>query len=183
MNLPAGILPHDCNIELFADPEQFGKCYWIQNGQTHQFCELPIQVTVSLYNELFQDRKAVKCLNQMGITNEAQMLEQYNYCNRGKLDSTPDITTSGKLSKEYFDCGRHNKCIGDGIVCGKYGLTFREKQCLRLAGLGRNYEQIKSEMGFRNKTAVNSLMNRLKNKCNASNKTELSIYAHQIGIV
>lgn len=183
MNLPAGLLPEDCNIELFANPNQFGKCYWIQNGTTRPFHELPIQITASLYSELYLDRNALKGLKLMGITKESEMLEFYNFCNRGKLDSTPDISTSGKLTKEFFDCGRHDNCPGDGKVCGRYGLTFRERQCLKLHGLGRTYDQIKSEMGFRSTTAVNSLTSRLKSKCNASNKTELSIYAHQIGII
>lgn len=183
MNLPAGLLPEDCNIELFANPENFGKCFWLQYGQTKPFHELPIQVIVALYHELYADRKAVKALNGMGITKDNEMLETYNYCNRGKLDVTPDITPSGKLNKEFFDCGRHDKCPGDGKVCGKHGLTFRERQCLKLNGLGKNYEQIKSEMGFRSVVAVNSLMSRCRSKLGATNKTELLIISTQIGII
>ena len=183
MNLPAGLLPNDCNIELFADPKQFGKCYWIQNGQTRQFCELPIQIIVTLYAELYKDRKALSALKMMGVSKDSEMLETYNYCNRGKLDSDPDITPSGKLHKDFFDCGRHGKCIGEGKVCSMHGLTFRELQCFRLNGMGLNYDQIKSEMGFRTKTAVNSLMERLRNKLDVKDRTELSIKAHQIGIV
>lgn len=183
MELPAGILPNDSNIELFANPEKFGKCYWISNGQTRQFCELPERIMSALYKELYIDRKAVKALNEMGFSKESEMLEVYNYCNRGKLDVTPDISTSGKLHKEYFDCGRHDRCPGDGKVCSRYGLTFRERQCLMLAGIGKDYSQIKSEMGFRSKTAVNSLMERLRNKLGASNKSELAVRARQIGLV
>lgn len=182
MNLPAGILPEDCNIELFANPEHFGKCLFIQNGKTKPFHELPTEVLPYLYNECFSDKKAVETLRLMGVMPE-HLVEHYNFCNRGKLDSIPDISESKKLHKEYFDCGNHDKCIGDGIVCGKTGLTFRERQCLKLAGLGKSYEQIKSEMGFKNKTAVNSLMSRLKEKCNVDNKTELSIYARKLGVI
>lgn len=182
MNLPAGILPKDFNIELFADPERFGKCYFIQNGQTKQFCELPLPVIANLYNELYLDRKAVKALSLMGIK-EADLLEQYNFCNRGKLDTTPDITAGGKLSKEYFDCGKHDTCIGEGRVCGMYGLTFREKQCIRLNAIGKDYQQIQSEMGFRSVVAVNSLMSRCRSKVGAKNRTELLVKSYQIGIV
>lgn len=183
MTLPAGLLPEDCNIELFADPENFGKCYWIQNGQTRQFCELPIQIVVSLYAELFKDRKAIQGLKMMGVSKDSEMLETYNYCNRGKLDSSPDITPSGKLNKEFFDCGKHDSCPGDGKVCGMYGLTFRERQCLKLNGMGRNYQQIKSDMGFKSVVAVNSLMTRCRTKTGAKNKTELLIKSQQLGII
>jgi DNA-binding CsgD family transcriptional regulator len=183
MTLPAGLLPEDCNIELFADPENFGKCYWLQNGQSRQFCELPIQIIVSLYAELFKDQKALQGLKLMGIVKDSEMLETYNYCNRGKLDSTPDISTEGKLHKEFFDCGRHDKCPGDGKVCGMYGLTFRERQCLRLNAVGLNYQQIKSGMGFKSVIAVNSLMSRCRSKLGANNKIELLIKSQQFGII
>lgn len=182
MELPAGLLPRDYSIELFADPENFGKCFWIQKGMVRPFHELPIEVIPRLYVECYADKKAVHTLLEMGVKHEA-IVEHYNFCNRGKLDSNPDIATSGKLNKEFFDCGRHDSCPGDGKVCGKYGLTFRERQCLALNGLGRNYQQIKSEMGFRSVVAVNSLMSRCRCKLGAINKTELLIKSHQIGII
>lgn len=183
MNLPAGLLPEDCNIELFADPENFGKCYWLQYGQTRPFHELPVQVIVALYHELFIDKKAVKGLKSMGITKDNEMVEQYNFCNRGKLDSKPDITPSGKLNKEYFDCGRRDRCVGEGKVCGMAGLTSREKQCVVLNARGLDYKQIKSEMGFKSQPAVNSLMSRCRGKLDARNKTELLIKSIELGII
>lgn len=183
MELPAGLLPEDCNIELFASPTEFGKCYWLQYGHTKPFHELPIQVIVSLYHELFTDKKAVKGLAGMGITKDNEMLEQYNYCNRGKLDSKPDITPSGRLRKDYFDCGRHGKCPGEGKVCSMYGLTLRERQCLELNGQGKSYKEIKVLMGFKNQLPVNSLMSRLRSKLDASSKTDLLIKSRQLGIV
>ena len=183
MNLPSGLLPHDCNIELFANPDQFGKCYWIQNGITRPFHELPIQVIVSLYTELYIDRKAVKALNQMGITKESEMLETYNFCNRGRLDGIPDISAAGKMTTEFVDCGRHGHCAGEGKVCSMMGLTFREHECLSLNCKGHDYRQIKSDMGFRSQAAVNSLMSRCRSKLGAKDKTELLIKSIQIGII
>lgn len=183
MELPAGLLPEDCNIELFANPNEFGKCYWLQYGQTRPFHELPVQVIIALYHELFVDRKAVKALNSMGITKDNEMVEQYNFCNRGKLDSRPDITESGKLHKEYFDCGRHGKCPGEGKVCSMYGLTLRERQCLELNGQGKSYKEIRAIMGFKNQTPVNSLMSRCRSKLDARNKTDLLIKSRLIGII
>lgn len=187
MDIPAGLLPEDCNIELFANPTEFGKCYWLQYGQTRPFHELPVQVIVELYRELFLDKKAVKGLNGMGITKDNEMVEQYNFCNRGKLDSKPDITESGKLNKEYFDCGRHGKCPGEGKVCklefGGVKITHRELQCLRLNSKGKSYAEIRCEMGFNSQNSVNSLMSRLRDKFSATSKTDLLVKSRQFGMV
>lgn len=180
MELPAGLLPEDCNIEFFANPNEFGKCYWLQYVPFH---ELQIETIVTLYRELFLDRNAVQELKSMGITKDNEMVEQYNFCNRGKLDSTPDITESGKFHKEYFDCGRHGKCPGEGNVCSLYGLTLRERQCLELNGQGKSYKEIRAIMGFKNQTPVNSLMSRCRSKLDARNKTDLLVKSRLIGII
>ena len=182
MNLPAGITPGDLSVELFAKPNEFGKCYFLHNGQTRSFDEMADKDRSLLQNKLIGDKKAIKYLGKMGIPANA-MLEQYNFCNRGKLDSTPDITQVGKLSKEYFDCGQRGKCIGEGRVCSMAGLTFRERQCLQLAGAGKDYAAIKEDMGFRSTIAVNSLMTKLRMKLDAKSKSELCIRAYEMGIV
>lgn len=182
MTLPSGLLPEDCNIEIFASPTEFGKCLFIQNGQTRPFHELPTSVFSHLMNECFKDKKAIKALKSMGTDINA-MTEKYNYCNRGSLDGTPDITPSGKTTTEFVNCGRHGKCEGEGRVCSLMGLTFRELECLRLNNKGKDYSQIKSEMGFNSQTAVNSLMSRLRDKFQAKDRTELLIKSHQFGIV
>lgn len=182
MTLPAGILPSDPNIEIYANPDQFGKCYFTKNGQSKPFHELPISITANLHRELSSDKKAVAGLRLMGVAGNA-MVEHYNFCNRGKLDSVPDITPSGRRSKEFYDCGKHGKCIGEGKVCSLMGLTFREMQCLRLNNAGKDYAQIRSEMGFKNNTAVNSLMSRLRIKLDAKSKTELITKSQEIGIL
>jgi len=150
MTLPAGLLPNDCNIELFANPDQFGKCLFIQNGQTRPFHELPMPIITNLMHECFADKKAAKGLNLMGIDMELQT-EQYNYCNRGRLDGVPDISASGKFTKEFVNCGRHGKCVGEGLVCklefDGVKITHRELQCLKSNGEGKDYQQIKSDMG------------------------------------
>ena len=187
MQLPSGILPNDSDIELFANPDEFGKCYFIQNGQTKPFHELPVSTITKLHSECFTDIKAVKGLNYMGVKPES-MVEQYNYCNRGRLDGIPDITSSGNLTKEFVDCGRHGKnCPGEGLVCklefDGVKITHRELQCLKSNGEGKDYQQIQSDMGFRNVTAVNSLITRCKDKFNVSTKSQLLIKTIQLGII
>ena len=121
----------------------------------------------------------------MGIKEE-NLVEQYNYCNRGALDSIPDISTSGKLTKEFFDCGKRDNCPGEGKVCklslNGVKITYRELQCLRFTVKGENYKQIASEMGFKNTLPVNSLMSRLRDKFGVGSKAALIILSNQLGI-
>lgn len=187
MNLPAGLMPSDLNIEIFAEtePAQFGKCFFVQHGLTQPFHELPPEVIPSLYEECFLDKVAVKAMRLMGIKEE-NLVEQYNYCNRGALDSIPDISTLGKLTKEFFDCGRRGQCPGESKVCkltlNGIKITYRELQCLRHTAKGKDYKQIALEMGFRNTLPVNSLMSRLREKFGAGSKAALIIMSQQLGI-
>jgi len=185
MDLPAGILPEDCNIELFANPAEFGKCLFIQYGQSKPFHELPAQVVAGLYQECFSDKEAIAGLKDMGIPDNAKV-EFYNFCNRGALNSEPDINEAGKRTTEYFNCGRRGKCIGEGRVCKLTvkGTRFtpRELECIRLNNQGNDYAQIQKEMGFKSKTAVNSLMSRCRTKLDAKDRTELLIKSQQLGI-
>lgn len=182
MDLPAGLLPEDCNIEIFANPDEFGKCLFIQYGQARPFHELPVSVMTNLYHECFADKKAVKSLEKMGV-NASDIVEHYNFCNRGRIDGIPDITPSGKTTKEFVDCGRRGKCPGEGEACSLMGLTFREVQCIRLNGEGKDYREIKTAMGFRSQTAVNSLMTRCRDKLAVKNKTQLLLKSTQLGII
>ena len=186
MKLPAGILPSDLDIEIFADPENFGKCFFIQRGCTQPFYELPKEVLPALYDECLNDKKAVKGLMLMDVDSE-NWVEQFNYCNRGKIDGIPDIYRSGKTTTEYFDCGRRGVCPGEGLCCKPLSIdgvkiTHRERECLSYIKSGKTDKQIKVQMGFTSQASVNSLMERLRNKLNVSNRTEMAVIANQIGV-
>lgn len=186
-HLPAGILPYDDNINIFADPENFGKCFWISKGVTRRFGELPLQTLYDLHDELLSDTRALKGMRLMGVTGDDEMLEHYNYCNRGRLDKIPDITASGKKTKEFFDCGRRGTCPGRGEVCSELcingsRITHREFECMRLIGVGLTYKRITIEMGFRRETAVNSLIDRIRDKLQCANNVEIAIRVKELGI-
>lgn len=186
--LPAGILPNDSSIEFFADPSNFGKVFWISEGQTHKFKELPMHIMDDLRDELLSDTRALKGMRLMGTYTEDEALEQYNYCNRGKLNSTPDIAVSGKKSKEYVECGRRGTCPGENKVCSalminESKITHRELECLKLIGIGLTYKSITIEMGFRRETAVNSLIDRLRDKMQCTNNVEIAIKVKELGLV
>jgi len=188
LSLPSGLMPADTNIEIFADPKNFGKCYWMSEGKTRLFCELPHNIIDDLLEELMADRKAIAGMMLMGISATGAMLEMYNHCNRGRLDGVPDITTSGKKTKEYFECGQKGKCRGEGKVCSPLTIngeriTFRELECLKLIGTGLTYKQITIEMGFRRETAVNSLIGRLRDKLQCGNNVEIALKVKELGIV
>ena len=185
--LPAGIIPSDRNIEFFADPEKFGKLFWLSEGIVHRFRELPLNIVDDLRDELLSDTRALSGLRLMNITDLDAMLEQYNYCNRGKLSSIPDISASGKKTKEFVDCGRRNHCPGENKVCSPLcingdRISHREYECLKLIGISLTYKQIMVEMGFRRETAVNSLIARLRDKLQCNTLVEIALKVKEIGI-
>ena len=65
-HLPAGMLPDDANIEIFADPHNIGKCYFVQNGQISSFDHLPFDVLYELKEEFESDPEAKVMLMKMG---------------------------------------------------------------------------------------------------------------------
>lgn len=114
--LPAGILKNDLNIEVFADPNNFGKCLFIQEGSTKPFSELSSEKLNILQDECFSDKAAMKGLKLMGTPID-NYIEQYNYCNRGAFDSVADMSIDGTTTKEYFDCSKRGRCAGEWLVC------------------------------------------------------------------
>ena len=186
--LPSGLMPSDSNIEIFADPYNFGKCYFMQNGEIQPFNFLPWDILYDLTSELLHDTKAMEGIKAMGYHDENEMLELYNFCNRGSLDNVADISSSGCKTREYVDCGRHGKCPGEGKVCTPVivngsQITHRELECLRLIGEGLPYKQIRLEMGFRKVTAVNSLIGRLRDKLQCNSNVEIALKAKEMGVV
>ena len=186
--LPSGLMPNDSNIEIFADPENFGKCYFATRGEIKPFAFLPSDVLNNLCSELLEDKKAMAALKVMGHTEGVGMLEQYNYCNRGALDGTADITIAGCKTREYVACGRKGKCSGEGKVCSPLvvngsQISYRELECLRLIGIGLTYKRIRAEMGFRSVTAVNSLIDRLRDKLQCTSNIEIALKVKELGIV
>jgi len=186
--LPSGLIPADSNIEIFADPENFGKCYFMTKGEIKPFNLLPFMIMGNLCKELRDDKKAIDGLKSMGITGGMEMLEHYNYCNRGALDGTADITIAGCKTREYVACGRKGKCVGEGKVCSPLvvngsHISYRELECLRLIGAGLTYKRITEEMGFRSITAVNSLIDRLRDKLQCTSNVEIALKVKELGIV
>lgn len=186
--LPAGLMPTDSNIEIFADPFNFGKCYFIRQGEIEPFRSLPYEVFHDLTTELLDDPRACNGLELMGYPPGLDMLEQYNYCNRGALDCVTDISVTGSKTREYVACGRRGRCPGEGKVCSPLTIngehiTYRELECLRLIGIGLTYKRIRIEMGFRRVTAVNSLIDRLRDKLHCASNTEIALKVKELGIV
>ena len=186
--LPSGLMPNDSNIEIFADPENFGKCYFMTKGEIKPFSLLPHNVLDNLCNELVDDKRAIAGLKAMGLTEGMGMLEHYNFCNRGALDGTADISIAGCKTREYVACGRRGKCVGEGKVCSPLvvngsHISYRELECLRLIGIGLTYKRIATEMGFRSVTAVNSLIDRLRDKLQCASNIEIALKVKELGIV
>jgi len=187
MELPAGLIPNDFNVELFGVPGKTGKLFFTRNGQTEAFEHLPAMLKCHLSLELRNDAKAIQSLRKMGVA-EANMLEHYNWCNRSNLDGIADIRTNGKLTYEFVNCPRRGRCIGEGKVCKPLmvngeKITHREREALDLLFSAKKDKEIQEDMGFTSPASVKSLMVRLRDKFDVTSRSELLLKARQIGIL
>lgn len=179
-NLPAGLI--DINAEVFAVSIFKVKC--THDGVVKALHDLPADKLTMLKHEMYSDKKALKGLKMLGITEESEMLEAYNHCKRGAFDRVPDVA-GHILTSEAFECGMKGKCKAEGYCCKPVEvngerLTQRESQCLRLIGQGLTYKQIQRELCYTTVVSVNSLVQRLYDKIGISDKAKVAILAIQV---
>ncbi len=178
--LPAG-LTND-NAEIFAT-DTF-KSAALHGGQVKPLSSLPAAIHKMLLVEMYNDTKALKGLKMLGINEESEMLEAYNFCKRGEFDKVADVA-GHVLTSEAVNCGRHGRCEAEGLMCKPVQvngetLTQREAQCLRLLGQGKTYKDIQKELNYTTVVSANSLVSRLYNKIGASDKAKVALLAAQV---
>jgi DNA-binding CsgD family transcriptional regulator len=178
--LPAGLI--DSRTEIFAVAPFKVKC--INEGTVKSIHDLPAETLCMLKREMYADKKALKGLKMLAITEEIEMLEAYNHCKRGAFDKVADI--SGHiLTSEAYECGMKGKCKAEGFLCKPVEvngekLTQRESQCLRLIGQGLTYKDIQKELCYSTVVSVNSLIQRLYEKIGVSDKAKVALIAAQV---
>ena len=96
----AGLLPTDSNIE-FGGVKDTKEVFFVQNGKTHQFSELPLKYVKQLEQKYKSDTPAQEYLE--GITPLFhKQLELYTYFLYGDIDTTPDILEGILQEPENF---------------------------------------------------------------------------------
>ena len=96
----AGLLPTDSNIE-FGGIKDTKEVFFVQNGKTHQFSELPLKYVKQLEHKYKSDTPAQEYLK--GITPLFhKQLELYTCFLYGDIDTTPDILEGILQGPENF---------------------------------------------------------------------------------
>jgi DNA-binding CsgD family transcriptional regulator len=103
----------DNNIEFFVKD---GEPVFLQGGTMHDFGELDIEEAENLRQLLDQDKKALRGLALLEISNPIEQLKKFVICRFGTFDMTPDIADD-EIHYEYWDCGCRNICPAEGILC------------------------------------------------------------------
>lgn len=146
--IPAGVMPGDSNIELFAD-RQTRKVYFTRNGETKPFAQIPGIIKGKLLEKLLNDDKAMSDLNHL-TANEA--LEEYAFCLYGSADHLPDVGVDGELQNtDNFRCGNQCKCLlwdSKRIDFNGYNLTGKQIRLIDLLKTGQPDKSIALELGI-----------------------------------
>lgn len=103
--IPAGIMPTDDNVELFADPKT-QRVLFSQNGSTFDFARLSVRYKNKLLKKLLGDPIAKEDLKHHALS---EALMRFAYCVYGNLDHQPDITATGLVG------------VSDSYICGIEG--------------------------------------------------------------
>lgn len=102
--LPAGLV--DDNAEIFATAT-YGKCKATFQGSVVGFWDMPSEITSAIEDEALADKKAMATFREDGITDLTVITESWAWCNLGRFDNVPDLTTNtGEVKREYHDCGK-----------------------------------------------------------------------------
>ena len=174
--LPGGFEGY--TVEVF---HQDGELKAIYNSNIIPFIELPDHIKARFETELIRDKTAMNSLRRdFGLTDGAEMLEQYMKCRYGGFDNTPDMQ-GNHTTPEYWDCGRRNICPAEGKVCklpiGVNGnITPREMQVISLLAKGNSDKQIAVRLNISTTTVI-TYQNRIREKLGVTNRVGIIMYA------
>lgn len=99
-------------VEFFAENRTVK---FIQNGETHSFDEITIDIALRLRHELNNDPTAMNGMALLNITDPNHQLEKFAFCRYGFLNLTPDLEGE-ESNPEYWPCP-YRPCLADGLIC------------------------------------------------------------------
>lgn len=172
-SLPAGVLPGDSSIEMFAD-RNAQELYYFENGARKSFSELPENHKAQIHKMLMGDRGARKALSGLSYN---KAIHAYAYCLWGAADACADFTASGALqSPDNFRCNiegctchtwDHKKIQYNGNV-----ISGREIEVLDLLATDLTDEHIAGTL-FITRSTVNTHKKNLFTKFNVQSTPAL----------
>lgn len=172
-SLPAGVLPGDSSIEMFAD-RNAQQLHYFENGERKLFSDLPATHKAQIYKMLMGDRGARKALSSLPYD---QAIHAYAYCLWGAADACADFTANGALqAPDNFRCNisgctchtwEHKKMRYNGNI-----ISGRELQVLDLLATDLTDEAIAATL-FITRSTVNTHKKNLFTKFNVQSTPAL----------
>ena len=181
-NAPAGTL--DANFEFF---EKDGEVFYLNNGSTHPFSDLPTRYYDILYADLMEHPKAYMAMDLQGFESGIAKLKQWAICNFGDFDLKADLTEEGVIIREHVHCSQRGACKFEGIICPPLmvlngTLTNREVQIIKLVARDLLDKQIADMLGISVATmAVHRT--HIEQKIGCHSKAGITAFAYQNNIL
>lgn len=170
--IPAGMLIGDNRTEIFGD-RKTKKTFFITNGQTLKFSELPPDKKAQIFEKLLSDEVAYEDLKH--LTHE-EAIEEFAFCIYGAADHVADFNECGQLNKaDNFICSNECKCLkwkSKSINIDGNSLTVREIQIVNLMASDLPDKQIAENLKIATST-LNTHKQHLFEKANVKSKSGL----------
>ena len=176
--IPAGILNQ---FEAFGHQQ---KTFSINEGRVLKPSQFPIHIDQLMFDEYKHDKPAHASLRRMNIPGVRSGFEQYKFCKYGGFDTTPDYNPNTKqLTPDYFNNAcTSTTCQERGKLCGvASAISCDDYNTLKTVTAGFSTKAAAHHLHL-SYTGMKSRIEKLKRKLNATNVTELSARAAQLGI-
>lgn len=159
--------------------------YFMINGKKMSYEKAPRHIQALFYAEYARDLQEVP--ERGAILKAIASGEEYEtwlLCNFGGFNTTPDLDlVTGKISREFWDCGMKRTCMGYGIVCrNPFNLTRAEYAIMRRYTDGLPDKLVSAELKISPSTLKNHSTSIFR-KLGVSSKLEVIRKAQQEGVI
>jgi len=170
--IPAGLLVGDKRTEIFGCKET-KRTFFLTNGKTASFKELPASMKAQLFAELLNDDVAIEDLKSL---TQEEAIEKFAFCNYGAAGHEADFCENGELKKtDNFICSNNCTCLkwkSKRITIDGMPLTSRELQIITLMASDLADKQIADQLGITEST-LNTHKSHLFEKASVHSKSGL----------
>ena len=182
MKLPAGL--ENKGVEIYSFENKLKAIY---NGNIIEFEQLPNEIKEVFAVQCFASTKAIKAMENVGITSIIAKVHQFVFCNFGGFNDEPDMDENGAMNMEYWDCGKRNICPFKGAVCGAFEcengvITNREIEVIRLLQKGLKNKEIAAVLKISINTIINHIAN-INHKTNTGTRIEIINWASKHNLI
>ncbi len=146
------------------------------------------EYSIALLNQVeFQFPKCHKRLKELyGHSRDYLFLasRRFSKCNCGNYDHILDIDSTGYIHVEFITCPMRGECLDEGVICMpeiETGLTPTEKEVLKLLSIGKQNQEIASELFISIETVKSHIQNMMR-KLELPNRAALASFATKINI-